>query len=443
MADYYHSVTLDAEKCKGCTNCIKRCPTEAIRVRDGRAWIFEERCIDCGECIRVCPNHAKLAVTDSLDLVKAYPKSVIIPAPAFMGQFPTPDPGVVLSALRLIGFDEVYEVALAADAVSMAMRRYLKEHSSPRPLISSACPAVVRLIQVRFPALLDHLIKLESPMEMAAKIAKDTLGPEHGVFFVSPCPAKVTAIKQPVGRDKSAVDGAFSMSAIYAECLRQMEHAARAPLIPKASGYGMGWGRSGGETTIMGRDSLAVDGIHQCIKVFEEVERDKLAGLDFIEAQACVTGCVGGCLAVENPFVARVRVRNLAAERGAHGEEATPGLEQRLKSDYFTYLSEVKARPVLRLDDDISRAIDKLRQLEAVEDQLPGLDCGACGAPSCRALAEDIVRGYADEMDCVLKLRERVHGMAEEIVDLARHLPRSMGMKSHTQQSEDDDGEAG
>ncbi len=66
MAEFYHSVTLNEEKCVGCTNCIKRCPTEAIRVRGGKAVIASERCIDCGECIRICPHHAKRARHDHL-----------------------------------------------------------------------------------------------------------------------------------------------------------------------------------------------------------------------------------------------------------------------------------------------------------------------------------------------------------------------------------------
>ena len=45
-----HSVTLDKNKCKGCTACLKRCPTEAIRIRDGKAKILQDLCIDCGEC---------------------------------------------------------------------------------------------------------------------------------------------------------------------------------------------------------------------------------------------------------------------------------------------------------------------------------------------------------------------------------------------------------
>ncbi|MDK2889257.1 MAG: hypothetical protein PWP72_2135, partial [Thermoanaerobacter sp.] len=74
---------MDEEKCRGCTNCIKHCPTEAIRVRKGRARIIEERCIDCGECIRVCPNQAKLAITDSLEKLKDFKYTIALPAPSF------------------------------------------------------------------------------------------------------------------------------------------------------------------------------------------------------------------------------------------------------------------------------------------------------------------------------------------------------------------------
>ncbi|MDR0596677.1 MAG: 4Fe-4S binding protein, partial [Clostridiales Family XIII bacterium] len=68
----HHSVTLDSDKCKGCVTCVKRCPTEAIRVRNGKASIIGEYCIDCGECIRVCPHHAKHAGYDSLEVINSY-----------------------------------------------------------------------------------------------------------------------------------------------------------------------------------------------------------------------------------------------------------------------------------------------------------------------------------------------------------------------------------
>ena len=171
MAKVIHSVTLDKDLCQGCINSIKRCPTEAIRVRDGRAHIIAERCIDCGECIRICDYHAKVAVTDKFDTIKAFRYAIALPAPSLYGQFRNlQSVQPVLSALKKIGFDDVFEVARGADIVSRAIAQKLREPNLPRPLISSACPAVVRLIQVRFPELLPHRVDVRQPREVAAMV---------------------------------------------------------------------------------------------------------------------------------------------------------------------------------------------------------------------------------------------------------------------------------
>lgn len=119
MDRFFHSVTLDKDKCVGCTNCIKRCPTQAIRVRGGKAQIISERCIDCGECVRVCPHHAKKARHDSLSMLENFKWKVAIPAPALYGQFNhLDDIDVVLTGLLEMGFDQVFEVSRAAEIVS-------------------------------------------------------------------------------------------------------------------------------------------------------------------------------------------------------------------------------------------------------------------------------------------------------------------------------------
>ncbi|HAI21312.1 MAG TPA: ferredoxin [Clostridiales bacterium UBA8153] len=431
MGRYFHSVTLDAEKCKGCTNCIKHCPTEAIRVRDGKAVIKEERCVDCGECIRICPNHAKVAVTDELAELSRFRHTIALPAPALLGQFgPDTLPDQMLGALVGMGFDEAFEVALAAEAVTYAFRRIIESGEAPGPRISPACPAVLRLMQVRFPSLLDLLIPIEAPMEVAARMAKKqalargSLNPEEvGAFFITPCPAKVTAVKQPVGTHASCVDRAISMAVAYGEIRKNLSTASPVPL--RATGPGLGWGRAGGEAMALARGTvLSVDGIHSVIKVFEEVERGRLQEIDFIEAQACVGGCIGGPLVVQNPFVARVRLRNIAGQHWAKTSLFTPAeLEAEFASGAWHMTRVVGPRPVMQLDDDVQRAIGKLKLAEEILDRLPGLDCGSCGAPSCRALAEDIAREDADETDCIFILRERVQVLAEGVVDLASKLP--------------------
>ena len=114
-----HSVTLERDKCMGCINCMKRCPTEAIRVRDGKAHIIEERCIDCGECIRICHHHAKRSVYDEFEIINNYKYKIALPAPSLYGQFNNlPDIAYVLTGLKMIGFDDVYEVSRSAEVIS-------------------------------------------------------------------------------------------------------------------------------------------------------------------------------------------------------------------------------------------------------------------------------------------------------------------------------------
>ena len=173
MEEYFHSVRLRSELCRGCTNCIKRCPTEAIRVRKSKATIINERCIDCGECIKICPHKAKQAVTDSIEMMGDFRYTIALPAPTLYAQFRGENiRPKVLSALKLLGFDDVYEVARAAEYVTLATRQYLKRDDIIKPVISCACPAVVRLIKVKYPSLIPNLLKLQSPMEVAARIAK-------------------------------------------------------------------------------------------------------------------------------------------------------------------------------------------------------------------------------------------------------------------------------
>ncbi len=436
MGQYFHSVTLDREKCRGCTNCIKRCPTEAIRVREGKARIFEERCVDCGECIRACPNHAKSALTDSLDRLAEFEYRVALPAPAFYGQFRrTSTPEAVLNSLLAIGFDDVYEVPVAASAVAYAVRTYLATPGRQKPLISSACPAVVRLIQVRFPSLLDHIIPIESPMEMAGKLAKERAAAETGlepsrigVFFISPCAAKVTAAKQPVGRSKSIIDGVFSMSDVYGLAVKHVKDPLGPRLLRRSAASGIRWGRAGGENAEVGTgELLAVDGIHNVITVLGEVEKGRLADVDYLEAQACVGGCIGGPLVPENPFVARANIKAMADQvEGSPPPFVAGELEALYDAGAFFMSGAIPPRPVMKLDDDVTRAMAKVELLEKTVAMLPNLDCGSCGSPNCRALAEDIVRGLAFETDCVFKLRERVRDLAAEMKELAEKVPPSM-----------------
>ena len=428
MDKFYHSVRLDESLCKGCINCIKRCPTEAIRVRGGKASINNKFCIDCGECIRVCPHHAKLATYDKLDVMKKYKYTVALPAPSLYSQFNNlDDVNIVLNALLRMGFDDVFEVSAAAELVSEATRQYISEHEGQLPLISTACPSVVRLIRVRFPNLIPHLLPINPPVEVAAVLAvrkamEDTGLPREqiGIMFISPCPSKVTYVKSPLGTEKSEIDQVLAIKDVYPKLLACMKTVVGEdyPVIGTSGKIGISWGHSGGEASgLFTENYLAADGIENVIRVLEDMEDQKFTNLRFVELNACNGGCVGGVLTVENPYVAEVKLKRLRKYMPVARSHMHESEENVIK-----WTTGVQYEPVFRLGNNMMESFSRLNQVERLMKKFPGLDCGSCGAPTCKALAEDIVRGDANETDCVYYLRENLHKLSEEVAVLADDL---------------------
>ncbi len=429
MANFYHSVRLDESLCKGCINCIKRCPTQAIRVRNGKAVITSEFCIDCGECIRICQSHAKLPTYDSVDIMKNYKYTVALPAPALYGQFNNlTDVRVVLTALKIMGFDDVYEVSGAAELVSEISRDYVLKHKEYWPIISTACPTIVRLIRVRFPNLITHMLPVLPPVEIAARLARKKAiektglpSKDIGILFISPCPAKSTFVKAPLCTDKSEIDGVLAIKDVYPLLLGPMKQAVLAPEDLSISGrIGIGWGSTGGEAGGLLSDSyLAADGMENVIHVLEDLEDEKFHDLQFIELNACNGGCVGGVLTVENPYVAQAKLKRLLKyEAVARSHlDMTPVEKPHWKN-------RLQYEPVFKLGESLLENINKINQVEELCNRFPGLDCGSCGAPTCKALAEDIVRGKASENDCIHILREYLKQIISPFSMLDKDLKR-------------------
>lgn len=426
MSTVFHSVSLNKNKCLGCMNCIKRCPTQAIRVRHGKATIISERCIDCGECIRICPHHAKTAMSDPLSDIEAFKYKIALPAPSLYGQFNNlDDVNYVLTALLELGFDSVFEVAKGAEIVSDATRKMLKTQNLIKPVISTACPAVIRLIRVRYPELIDNMITLKTPMDESARLArqeareKTGLSDEDiGVFFITPCPAKITAIKSPLAANASDVNGAIAMSEIYPLLLQKMDKLDSEQLqsLEQSGRIGVGWASSGGEASAsLCEKYIAADGIENVIQILEEVEDEKLNDIEFIELNACTGGCVGGCLTVANTFVAKTRLTTLKKYLPVSCNHIEQEIPQELNWDY-----PLEPLSVLKLADNVTDSMKLMNQVSEMVQNFPGLDCGTCGAPTCRALAEDIVRGYANVNDCIFRIRRE---MAENEIEKLIPVP--------------------
>ena len=410
----FHSVTLDSDKCRGCINCVKRCPTEAIRVKNGKAFIISDRCIDCGECIRICPHHAKKAVYDKMSELDRFEYCVALPAPSLYAQFNNLESiDYVLDGLKKIGFDDVFEVAGAAELVSEMTRDMMKNGDYPRPLISNACPAIVKLVKVRFPKLLPHLHNVLPPVEVAAKLARvravrETGLPSEkiGIFFISPCPAKVTALHHPAV-DEKVVDGGLCASEFYMALLPAMKEIDK-PQSEQISGItGISWSYTGGEATaLLLPRYLAADGIENAIKILDEIENEKLSDIDFVELDACFSGCVGGCLNIENPYIAKTKVRNLRKYQPVAASRLSDFPE--LSREQLLSKGEVEYNPALELADDPKKAMEIMMRIAQIEEKLPGIDCAACGSPSCACFAQDVALGKSKMSDCMIIMKKEL-----------------------------------
>lgn len=134
---------------------------------------------------------------------------------------------------------------------------------------------------------------------------------------------------------------------------------------------------------------------------------ESLIILIFFEGYACVTGCVGGPLNVENPFVAKNRIRQLA--NGCEKDKLDKAEASKLLEGIDVgWTEEIKSLGIMKLDSDIEKAIEKMELIDMINKELPGIDCGSCGAPSCHAMAEDVVRGKAKLEDCIIKMKKKV-----------------------------------
>ena len=414
MNTYKHSVFLDVKKCNGCTTCLKHCPTEAIRIKDGHAVINEDRCIDCGECIRLCPNSAKKAKCSALSSMDKFKWKIALPAPTLYGQFDNlDDVDYVLDGLLKLGFDDVFEVSAAAELVSAYTRKYLKTSGIVKPAISSACPVVTRLIALRFPSLLDHVIHMLPPMEVAAHLAREKAKKEHpefldsdiGVCFISPCPAKASYVNNGFADYKSQVDVVVSISDIYFHLISVMKYGSDVKPLSNSGIIGISWASSGGEATaIFNENYLAADGIDNVMRVLDQMDNGNIPPLDFIELNACTGGCVGGVLTIQNPFIAKARLRSLRRYLPV-SEHFTAEEDEYLPSE-FLFDDMPAYQPISRLSSSMAESMRMMADIQKIKETLPGIDCGSCGAPNCRALAEDIVKGQSNIEKCLIRLRE-------------------------------------
>ena len=405
-------IKLDSTRCVGCNDCVKRCPTEAIRVRNRKAWIIADRCIVCGECVRVCNHYANELEVDPFTVLDNYKYTVALVDPVLYSEYSgLRNRNDALTALKAIGFSDAFEMAEAAEAISDRTRRALESGELEAPVISSSCPVVRKLILARFPSLLNNLLPYHSPMELGARVArqravkKTRLKPEEvGIIYLSPCPARAAEAKDPLSTDHSEVDAVISIAELYTKLRNAIRKVTEPEILATATSVGVGWGITGGEAAAIGTDNYLIsDGMENIISVLEAIEDEKLKGIAFYELSACTGGCVGGAMTAENSYIARARLNRVMKHQTPLAEP-----EVKIEDELIPWDHRIFYEPSIKLSGDIAQAMAKLKKVQEQETRLPGMNCGACGAPTCHALAEDIAEGKANEDQCIFLLREKM-----------------------------------
>lgn len=417
---FYHALKIDADKCFGCTHCMNECPTGAIRIKNGIADIRKDWCVDCGECMKACPVDAIYVEQDDFQDIFNYKCRVVLLPSVFIGQFSKHIKKEEIVAILLeLGFTHVFQVDYTTDIVYQAMLEMAKTKND-KPHISPFCPAIVRLIQIKFPALTDHLLTVKPPIDSSAVFYKKHLmnkgvaAEDIGMFYVTPCAAKIAAVKSPIGEEKSIINGVINMDFLYNKVVHYMKQNPDTKLgkdinIPSLYSRGILWSLTDGEADTMKGRSLAIDEIHNVINFLERLETtDEIQNVDFLELRACDQSCAGGVLLTGNRFLTVERLKKRAEKAPkesilqVEGERYKDALDHLKKN---INVKEIKSRAMQPFGADMEDALKRMEQVRNMMCFLPGIDCGACGAPNCQSLAEDIARKEAQLSNCVFLQR--------------------------------------
>jgi ferredoxin len=338
----------------------------------------EELCVDCGTCISVCPSGAIVPISDPVGGISNFRYKVVVPSPVLYSQFdPSIHPYIIHLAFKELGFDEVVDVTTSAAVLAEALVRYMKGYRGRLPLISSFCPSVIRLIQVKYPDLVELVVPLDVPRELTAREIRksfpDRLGlkpKDIGVIYVASCPAKVVSISQPAEKARSWFDGAVSIKDVYSVLLPHVvaiKERFDESRVPKDFSFNVGWARTGSITWSAGMDNwLAVAGMDHVKRILDDIENSRLRNIDFVEARAHMLGCIGGPYVVENPYLARANIIKLQQKYERPVEVDYDDIDRKLEEGYYFLENPIFPRPTEYFDEGVSEAPpDRLRLLRS------------------------------------------------------------------------------
>ena len=395
-------------RCKDCYKCLRECPVKAIKFESHQAKIIEDRCILCGKCTTVCPQNAKKvhSEVESVEALLRGGKPVIASvAPSFVSSFGVSDFSVFTIALAKLGFRGAEETAIGANIVTEEYAKLLAS-GDYKNFITSACPAINRMIQLYYPKALKYLAPVASPM-----VAHARRYPEAEVVFIGPCIAKKRE-----ARESGVIAGVLTfeelsemfaakniaLDAIASVGNQKDGEANKARYYPISRGIIKSF-----ESLPGGYEYVAVDGVHRSFDVLEGIE--DLEGM-FIEINCCEYACINGPCSLKRSggaLKANEAVRKYVGESGS--------VPVKIDAEGVSLIEghpRIAVNSVVPGERDIRAILARTGKFKP-EDEL---NCGACGYSTCREKAIAVARGNADIEMCIPYMRTRAESMSYEII---------------------------
>jgi Fe-S-cluster-containing hydrogenase component 2 len=427
MVEYHHGFRLDEDACGGCFACMRACPTDAIRVRDGRSHVLNDLCIDCGSCLTACPRDVITATTTTLEEFDGFAYKVAVPSPVLWGQFPLEvRPEHIARGLLAVGFDAVWDFGVDMRLATHAIADYVDAWKGPWPVIAITCPVIVRLLQVSYPKLLEQLICMKPPREIAGREVKRRYSQELGLppekiaaIYIAACQAKTVSIEQPAEGGHSSLDGAVGIPQIYNSLLAAARDAAKNGESPDSfdpvrSASMVSWSTPRPLADLPSRHRyMSVTGLPNVIKVLDDVERGRLKNIDFLECSACWAGCANGNLTVDNVYVSQAKLQSLARDLPYTDPGTEAEVERRYPNEDFSLARAPEPRTAAVVGD-LRERVRRMQEAQKMEGVLPGYDCGLCGTPSCKVMAHDVAAGEAQRDDCIFLSKRRIEELRRQ-----------------------------
>ncbi len=416
-------INLNVGNCQHCYKCIRLCPLKSIAFKDGSVSIIKQECVLCGTCVECCPQNARFTRNDIpkvQQLIAAGRRVYVTVAPSWEAYFEGVSFEELSASLKRLGFAGVEETAIGAAETSRSYAQLLSQGRMEN-IITTACPSAVMLVEQRYPHLIPMLAPVLSPMEAHASLMRRMYG-DIDVVFAGPCLAKMHEAGDPLAGQ--AVNHAVTFSALAQWMVLSPQTAdgpdAEAPgvdepvarLYPKPAGIL----RTIPESGLNGYRTLAVDGVEECIALFDWLSLYPQKGL-FIEANICRGGCLGGPVMrmdSKTPFGSGLLIDHLPKERDSR---PAPTAQQRVA--YHRPFSNRKQEYIHPTEQQVEDILAKIGKTHPESE----LNCGSCGYPTCRAKAEAVFLGKADINMCLPFLREQAENISSTVIE---HSPNSI-----------------